>query len=67
MTPPTNCPKCGVSWIGDPIPANIAEHYSGTHFRREIGHVSWSRDRVTHYQCPDCHALFDREYKAVRP
>lgn len=66
MTPPATCPKCGASWLGDPIPEAIAQDYSDTHWRREFG-IYGNRDRVMHYQCPDCKALFHRDYRPVTP
>jgi hypothetical protein len=52
-----NCPKCNASWIGDKIPDDIAEHYSGTHWRREIGidggYVG-IYDGLVAIRCPDC-------------
>jgi transposase-like protein len=54
-----NCPKCNSSWIGDPIPENIREHYSPPYcWKREIG-ISWN-DRVQQWMCPDCNTKFSR-------
>lgn len=52
---PENCPHCGVSLLAEPIPEDIREHYSGTHWKREIG-VTLRRqgDRTNYYYCPDC-------------
>jgi len=56
-----NCPKCGVSLIGDPIPEDIVEHYAGTHWRREIGiEVRGVYDGVLFWRCPDCEHEWDR-------
>lgn len=58
-----NCPKCNVSFQGEPIPKDIAEHYSGTHWRREIGidgGYIGIYDGVVAYMCPDCKHLFPR-------
>ncbi len=65
MPTPNNCPACGRSWIGDPIPEADREFFSGsTHFRREIGvEIQGEYDGVDHWECPDCHATFDRNYK----
>ena len=49
-----NCPACNVSLNGDLIPADIAHHYSGKHWRREIGIYNMDLDRTTHWRCPDC-------------
>jgi len=56
-----NCPKCKVSWIGDKIPDNIAHHYSGTHWQREIGidgGYMGIYDGIVAYRCPDCNEYF---------
>ncbi len=59
------CPNCGVSWIGDPIPKEHQANYSGTHFKREIG-IQYSYDHPEHYDgiseymCPDCKTRFGR-------
>jgi predicted RNA-binding Zn-ribbon protein involved in translation (DUF1610 family) len=51
----SNCPNCGVSLIGPPIPEEHREHYGGaTNFRREIGHYDIERDRTVSLSCPDC-------------
>jgi hypothetical protein len=50
-----NCPHCGVSLLGDPIPANIVDQYSGTHWKREIGVVDMFKyDGTYYFMCPDC-------------
>lgn len=56
MSNPDNCPKCGVSLIGDPIPEMYLIHYGGsTHWRREIGlEYPELYDGVWEWQCPDC-------------
>lgn len=51
---PLNCPHCGVSLLGDPIPDDIKEHYAGTHWKRELGIYDWDKDRTVAYECPDC-------------
>lgn len=52
-----NCPKCNFNFIGDPIPDDIKEHYSGTHWRRDIG-IDGGRmgiyDGLVAFKCPDC-------------
>ena len=58
-----NCPKCKVSWIGEPIPDDIKEHYSGTHWRREIGidgGYMGIYDGIVALKCPDCKEEFPR-------
>ena len=53
-----NCPNCGASFIGGPIPEDIREHYaSATHWRREIGidgELLGIYDGVVAIRCPDC-------------
>lgn len=53
----SNCPHCGANWQGEPIPDDIAHHYAGTHWGREIG-IDGGRlgiyDGVVAYLCPDC-------------
>lgn len=51
---PLNCPHCKVSLLGDSIPEDIKEHYSGAYWKREIGIYCWDRDRTVSYKCPDC-------------
>lgn len=51
---PLNCPHCGVSLLGDKIPQDISKHYSGTHWKREIGIYDRDLDRTVAYRCPDC-------------
>jgi len=58
-----DCPKCGVSWIGDEIPENIRHHYSVTHWRKEIGidgGMLGIYDGIVAIRCPDCGEEFPR-------
>lgn len=53
-----NCPKCGVSFIGELIPEESREFFGGsTNFRREIG-IDGGRagiyDGIVAWRCPDC-------------
>ena len=52
-----NCPKCKASFIGEPTPKDIVEHYAGTHWRKEIG-IDGGRagiyDGVVAYKCHEC-------------
>jgi rubrerythrin len=58
---PENCPKCGVSLEGEPIPERYLSMYGGkTRFSRAIGLYDRDRDRTTHWQCPDCKHTWDR-------
>lgn len=57
-----NCPHCGVSLIGDPIPDDIKEHYAGTHWRREIGIEDPEKyDGTWEWLCPDCDGRWPSE------
>lgn len=52
-----NCPKCNANLNGDPIPEDIVESYSGTHWRREIGidgGMMGIYDGLVALECPDC-------------
>lgn len=58
-----NCPKCNTSFIGGPIPEDIAHHYSDTHWKREIGIDGGAMgvyDGIVAYHCPDCGHEFPR-------
>jgi len=58
-----NCPKCNSSWIGDKIPDDLAEHYTATHWRREIGidgGLMGIYDGIVALRCPDCGEDFPR-------
>lgn len=54
----SNCPHCGVSLIGDPIPEGWSVYYGHTHWLRRIGIVE--DDRVVKWQCPDCGGEWER-------
>lgn len=66
-----NCPHCKTSLIGDPIPEDIAEHYSGTHWRREIGFEDPTiYDGTIKWVCPDCGGSWPSEVgrlKGIKP
>jgi predicted RNA-binding Zn-ribbon protein involved in translation (DUF1610 family) len=58
-----NCPKCGVSWLGDPIPKEHEHSYSGTHYLRYIGidgGYMGIYDGIVAIRCPDCGEDFPR-------
>lgn len=59
-----NCPNCGVSFLGGPIPKESLEFYGGaTHWRREIGidgGYMGIYDGIVAWQCPDCKHEFPR-------
>jgi len=64
MTTLDNCPHCGVSLLGAPIPqaSRDAGYYgAATHFRREVGNeVPWDFDGVLFWECPDCGGTWQR-------
>jgi hypothetical protein len=50
-----NCPACGASLDGGPIPEESRQHYSPPYrWKREIGIYSIERDRTVAWRCPDC-------------
>lgn len=52
---PEECPLCGVSLLGEPIPEEYREYYAGTHYKREIGvEIPQFYDGIYFYTCPDC-------------
>jgi len=63
MKDPKKCPKCRASFVGEKIPADIADQYSGTHFMRCIG-IDGGRlgvyDGIVAWMCPECHHEFPR-------
>lgn len=56
------CPHCGVSLRGEPIPAKSRKHYGEqTHYSRTIGmEVMGVYDGVLYWQCPDCGGTWHR-------
>jgi predicted RNA-binding Zn-ribbon protein involved in translation (DUF1610 family) len=59
-----NCPKCGVSWIGEEIPKDIAHLYAATHWKRYIGidgGLIGIYDGIVALRCPDCKEEFPRD------
>lgn len=56
-----DCPGCGASWIGDPIPDSARKSYGdATHFQRRIAVYSREQDMTVAWKCPDCGRVFDR-------
>lgn len=58
-----NCPDCGVSFIGDPIPEDMVKHYAGTHWRNEIaidGGYMGIYDGIVAHKCHECGHEFPR-------
>lgn len=61
-----NCPHCNADLNGDPIPKEYAEHYSGTHWRREIGIEYMGKyDGVWEWKCPDCSGVWPSEINKI--
>lgn len=56
------CPYCNVSLQGEPIPKELRKHYGNAAYgSRKIGVSSLEEDRVTKWECPDCHKQWDRD------
>lgn len=58
-----NCPKCGVSFIGEPIPEHLRQHCGGTHWRLEIaidGGYAGIYDGIVAIMCYACSHTFPR-------
>ncbi len=66
-----NCPHCGVSLLGAPIPqASRDKGYYGdaTHFRRELGvEIAGVYDGVLYWTCPDCGGRWHRFDEGSHP
>ena len=62
---PENCPQCGVSLQGEPIPQEYIDkgYYSQgtTHYSRLMG-IEGNKDRIEWWQCPDCGYRWERPY-----
>lgn len=55
------CPLCRADLTGSPIPKEDQELFGGaTHFSLKISIYDLSRDRTTHYRCPDCGGEWER-------
>jgi hypothetical protein len=66
------CPNCNKSWVGDPIPADIVQHYSGTNWELQIGidgGLLGIYDGLVAVLCPFCGSEFavsdDPRHKAL--
>lgn len=57
----SHCPECNSLWHEQPIPEK-SQHLFGDakFFSRVIGMYSREQDRTIAWQCPDCHAYWDR-------
>jgi ssDNA-binding Zn-finger/Zn-ribbon topoisomerase 1 len=61
------CPKCEASWQGKPIPKESRSLFGNNEwFSRVIGISSMQQDRTIAWQCPDCHACWDRDTSRPR-
>lgn len=51
----SNCPQCGCSWVGNPIPEELRKEYGGRrYFTRLVQNYDWKTKKVVAYECPDC-------------
>lgn len=56
------CPFCNSNLQGKTIPKELRKDYgNSTHFTRKIDISSIEEDRVTKWECPDCHQQWDRD------
>lgn len=57
-----NCPKCGISWDGGPIPLNIRKHYNKPYKWSKLIGMEYPglRDGVYEWVCPRCGERFKR-------
>lgn len=63
---PQNCPRCDANLDGGPIPKDRQEFYSPPYrWSRAIGLYDTATDRVTEWECPDCHHRWPRQTFAV--
>jgi len=57
-----NCPKCGKSWDGGPIPEEYKEHHSPPYRYSLLIGLEDPKiyDGVSWWRCPHCGETFDR-------
>ncbi len=69
---PDNCPRCGVSWVGEPIPAHLRHDYYGDHWVVNVVLIvdddADGHERPQYYQCKVCDGktpltIWNRGYK----
>lgn len=60
MSMPTECPSCGETLVGRPIPADKITDYGATHWSLVIGVYDMARDRTMRWLCPHCQHVWDR-------
>lgn len=61
---PETCPKCHANLQGAPIPQeyrNAGMYGDKTHYARVIAITDPKLDRITLWQCPDCHHQWPRQ------
>lgn len=59
----TECPHCGASLVGDPIPEESKEWYGNrTHYSLVIAITIQGFDYTSAYACPYCEKVDDREW-----
>jgi hypothetical protein len=60
------CPKCSITWIGDPVPEEHKDMYDSDHFSINImgveyGYPSAERyDGISEYRCLGCNTRWGR-------
>jgi hypothetical protein len=56
-----NCPKCGISFKGDPIPKEHQEAFGATHFSKIIGiEDPIVYDGISWWKCFSCEHVWKR-------
>lgn len=60
-----NCPECGVSWIGNPIPDDLKKEYNNrSHFTKLVAVPAKNNfSKIVAYECPGCEFNFRVEGK----
>jgi hypothetical protein len=57
----SNCPKCKISFKGEPIKKELQKDYGGAKFySRKIGLYDRDLDRTVGWMCPDCRYTWER-------
>jgi hypothetical protein len=64
----SNCPHCGESLLGEPIPEQYLHYYGGdTHYKLEIGlEFQGVYDGVWEWMCSFCKGRWDSDAKLLR-
>lgn len=60
------CPNCKKDLTGDSIPEEYKDLYAdgSTHYSNRIGIYSRELDRTTHWKCPYCDHIWERDLNA---